>query len=578
MDGHGAALDERERTGDVEPARAPTRRSSVGRRAWRALLVLVPLAFLGLFFAYPVATIVARGLRPNGRWQLAPLRSVFTDGALQHVAWFTLWQATASTALTLVAGIPGAYVLSRYRFRGRRLVWAAVTVPFVLPTVVVGSAFLSLFGPRGPFGSFGLSGTVWPILLAHAFFNYAVVVRTVGGLWAHLDPRAEESARVLGANRWRAFREVTLPALRPAIAAAASIVFLFTFCSFGVVLILGGPHYSTLEVEIYRQTAELLNLPTAAALSIVQLLAVLAVLVVAGRLQQRRVTALRLRAETETATPVHTPGARVTLAANLLVMGALLGVPIGVLVERSFATGNGYGFGFYRALAHPPRDSTLFVSPLEAVRNSLLFAVVATVIALVVGGCAAFTIARRRTPHGDRGPRGSRALDTLVMLPLGTSAVTVGFGFLITLDHAPIDLRTSPVLIPIAHALIAAPFVVRVMVPMLRSIDPRLREAAAVLGAPPSRVWREIDLAIVSRAVLVAAGFAFAVSLGEFGATIFIVRPDYPTLPVVIYRLLSRPGVLNFGQAMAASVILMLVTGTAVLLIERFRAGSAGEF
>src|SRR5581483_5200912 len=352
----------------------------------------------------------------------------------------------------------------------------------------------------------------------------AVVVRTVGGLWSHLDPRAEESARVLGANRWRAFREVTLPALRPAIAAAASIVFLFTFCSFGVVLILGGPHYSTLEVEIYRQTAELLNLPVAAALSIVQLVAVVAVLVVAGHLQQRRTTALRLRAERETATPVSTPGARLTLGLNLLVMAALLGVPIAVLIERSFATGNGYGFGFYRALANPPGDSTLFVSPLEAVRNSLVFAVIATVIALVVGGCAAFTIARRSAR-----PTGSRALDTLIMLPLGTSAVTIGFGFLITLDHPPIDLRTSPVLIPIAHALVAAPFVVRVMVP-------RLREAAAVLGAPPSRVWREIDLAIVARALLVTAGFAFAVSLGEFGATIFIVRPDYPTLPVVIYR------------------------------------------
>jgi thiamine transport system permease protein len=164
------------------------------------------------------------------------------------------------------------------------------------------------------------------------------------------------------------------------------------------------------------------------------------------------------------------------------------------------------------------------------------------------------------------------------MLPLGTSAVIVGFGFLITLDHPPIDLRTSPALIPIAHALVATPFVVRTMVPVLRSIDPRLREAASVLGAPPSRVWREVDLPIVARAALVAAAFAFAISLGEFGATIFIARPDYPTLPVVIYRLLGRPGVLNFGQAMAASVILMLVTGGAVLLIERFRAGSVGEF
>jgi thiamine transport system permease protein len=183
-----------------------------------------------------------------------------------------------------------------------------------------------------------------------------------------------------------------------------------------------------------------------------------------------------------------------------------------------------------------------------------------------------------RRPPRSRVWRWTRLLDTLVLLPLCTSAVIVGFGFLITLDHPPIDLRTSPALIPIAHALVATPFVVWTMVPLLRSIDPRLREAAAMLGAPPSRVWREVDLPIVARAVLVAAAFAFAISLGEFGATVFIARPDYPTLPIVIYRLLGKPGVLNFGQAMAASVILMLVTGGAVLLIERFRAGSVGEF
>src|SRR5680860_1282723 len=94
----------------------------------------------------------------------------------------------------------------------------------------------------------------------------------------------------------------------------------------------------------------------------------------------------------------------------------------------------------------------------------------------------------------------------------------------------------SPVLIPIAHAVVAVPFVVRVMTPVLRSIDERLRESAAVLGASPARVWREVDLPIVARAALVAAGFAFAISLGEFGATVFIARPDYPTLPIVIFR------------------------------------------
>jgi thiamine transport system permease protein len=164
------------------------------------------------------------------------------------------------------------------------------------------------------------------------------------------------------------------------------------------------------------------------------------------------------------------------------------------------------------------------------------------------------------------------------MLPLGTSAVTVGFGFLIALDQPPIDLRTSPLLIPIAHALVAVPFVIRVLVPVLRSIDVRLHEAAAVLGAPPSRVWREIDLPIMARALAVAAGFAFAVSLGEFGATLLIARADTPTLPIAIFRYLGQPGAANFGLAMAMSTVLAVVTAVSILAIERFRVGELGEF
>jgi thiamine transport system permease protein len=528
----------------------------------------VPLAFLGVFFVYPVARIVARGLAPDGTLDLSALGDVFRDPGLRHVMWFTLWQATLSTLLTLAVALPGAYVLTRYEFRGRRAVRALVTVPFVLPTIVVGTAFTALLGPGGPLGSLGLDQTVWAILVAHLFFNYAVVVRTVGGLWAHLDPHQEEAARVLGASRWQAFREVTLPALRPAIATASAVVFLFTFTSFGIILVLGGPRYATLETEIYRQTAQLLDLRLAAALTLVQLAAVVVLLLLTGRIQGRERAALRLRAAAETARRPRTTTERLVLASNLALMAVVLGGPIAVLVERSLRTPGGYGLASYRALDEIHRGSTLFVSPFDAVATSLRYAAVATVLAVVVGGCAAFALARRR----------HRALDALFSLPLGVSAVTVGFGFLIALGRPPLNLRTSPLLVPIAQALIAIPFVVRLMTPVLRAIDPRLREAAATLGAPPSRVWREVDLPIVTRAALVATGFAFAISLGEFGATLFIVRPTSPTLPVLIYRLLGQPGPLNFGAAMAASVILMVLTAVAILAIEGFRVGSLGEF
>ncbi len=537
----------------------------------RGLLWGVPVAFLAVFFAYPVATIVTTGLRPDGAWDLGAFGEVLSDPSVRRVLWFTLWQAAASTALTVVLALPGAYVLARYDFRGRALVRAAITVPFVLPTVVVASAFLAILGPRGVLGGTGLHESVWAILAAHAFFNYAVVVRTVGGLWAHLDPRMTEAARVLGAGRIRAFREVTLPLLRPAIAAASLVVFLFTFTSFGVVVLLGGPTRATLEVEIVRATRDLLDLRLASVLALVQLAAVVAIVALSGRLQAGAPARQRLRAGDEVARRPTTARARVALGANLAVMALLLGGPMAVLVERSLHGPDGYGLGSYRALGQSAASSTLFVPPGEAIRNSVVFALAATALALAVGVPAAVALGRRRAGRG-------RVLDLLVMLPLGTSAVTVGFGFLVALDSPPLDLRASVVLIPIAHALVAVPFVVRILVPVLGAIDVRLREAAAVLGAGPARAWREVDLPIVGRALLVACGFAFAVSLGEFGATLLIARADTPTLPVAIFRFLGRPGAANFGQAMAMSTILMAVTASAILAIERFRVRDVGEF
>jgi thiamine transport system permease protein len=552
-----------------------------GRRGVTAVLLAPPVVFLGIFFVLPVATIVLTGLRPEGELDLGAVGTVVTDPGVGGVVWFTVWQATVSTLLTLAVGIPGAYVFARLRFRGRALLRAAVMVPFVLPTVVVAAAFLALLGPSSPLNvaSVALLGDAAPqvdlrrtltaILIAHVFFNYAVIVRTVGGLWEHLDPRLEDAARVLGASRWRTFREVSWPLLRPAISAASAIVFLFTFTSFGVVLILGGPTRATIEVEIHRATVQLLDLPLASVLALLQLVAVVTTLVVYGRLQRRSVPQ-RLRAAESTAHRPRTAGERWFLGANLAVIAVLLATPLLVLVERSLATSGGYALDHYHALFTQTRGTVLAVAPWVAIRNSVLFGLAATVVALVVGGCAAAAAVRRG--------RTAAVVDRALMLPLGTSAVTIGFGFLISLNRPPVELRSSILLIPAAQALIATPFVVRTLLPVLRSIDQRLRDAAAVLGARPSRVWREVDLPIIGRAVLAAAGFSFAIAVGEFGATVFLARGQLPTMPVAIFRLLGRPGAANFGQAMALSTILMLVTATAIVLIDRLRVGQVGRF
>ncbi|MET7360830.1 iron ABC transporter permease [Streptomyces sp. NPDC005562] len=555
-------------------AKAKPRGGAGPGSAARLGLMALPVAFFALFFAYPVTAIVARGLHIDGVWRFGRIVDVLGQSDIRHVLWFTTWQALASTALTLLIALPGAYVFARFDFPGKQVLRAVVTVPFVLPTVVVGTAFLALIGRGGLFDELWgvrLDTTVWAILLAHVFFNYAVVVRTVGGLWSQLDPRQEEAARMLGASRWTAWRTVTLPALGPAVAAAALMVFLFTFTSFGVVQILGGPAYSTLEVEIYRQTAQLLDLPTAAVLTIVQFAAVGLILAIHAWTVRRRESSLKLVDASAVARRPRGAGQWTLLGAVLATVALLILLPLGVLIQRSLDGPDGYGFTYYRELTSADGGAFL-VPPIEAIGNSLQYAVVATAIAVVIGGLAAAALTRRAG-------RLVRGFDALLMLPLGVSAVTVGFGFLITLDKPPLDLRASWILVPLAQALVGVPFVVRTMLPVLRAVDGRLREAAAVLGASPLRAWREVDLPMVRRALLIAAGFAFAVSLGEFGATVFIARPDNPTLPVAVARLLGRAGDLNYGQAMALSTILMVVCAVSLLLLERVRTErTTGEF
>ncbi len=524
--------------------------------AWRAIAYGVPLAFLSLFFLYPLAAIVERGLRGAGD---SPV-DVLTDPLTREVVWFTVWQALASTALTILAAFPAAYVLGRYRFRGRNLVGALVVVPFVLPTVVVALAFLAILPD-------GVERGWASILIAHAFFNVAVVVRIVGTFWANLDRRVTEAAATLGASPTARFREITLPLLAPALAAASAIVFLFSFTSFGIVLILGGPRYATIEAEIYNQAVRLFDLRAAALLSLIQLACVVAAVLVATRLERRLVSPGPIRSERETLRRVRTTRDRLIVGLSLGGLALFLGLPLAVLVERSLAASDGYGLDAYRALGRP--TSVLLVAPWEAVVNSIVYAAAATVIAVIIGGLAAFAVADKR---------GSRLLDGLVLLPLGVSAVMLGLGFLIAFDNDPLDFRAAPWIVPVAQALVAIPFVVRIVAPTLRSIDPHQREAAALLGASPGRVRREIDLPIVSRGLAVAAGFAFAISLGEFGATVFLARPDRPTLPVAIFRFLGRPGEQNVAQAYALAVVLMAVTIVSVLAVERVRARRGSWF
>lgn len=553
--------------------------------------ILPAILFLAIFFFLPLARIFAFSL-DSSALTLDHLR--LAGSVLQ----FTFYQAALSTLLTFLLGLPAAVVFARFDFRGKSLLRALTAVPFMLPTVVVAAGFNAFLGPRGWVNTALSSlrsaqyataeplpfvGTLTAILVAHVFYNTTILIRLVGNALTHLDPRLEQAARTLGADSMRVWTRVTLPLLRAPLLAAGLLVFLFDFTSFGVILLLGGPQFSTLEVEIYIQSMHLLNLPMAALLSLIQLLCTLAFSALYTRLATRSLFPTTPRPSVSR--KPKTLRQRFLVASFIFLLSSFFFLPLLSLPLRSFArldadrgqrgqVSDGLTIAYYTELFVNRRGSVFYVPPVEAARNSLGYAGMTVLLSLALGFPAASALAR---PN-----RLTKLMDPLLLLPLGASAVTLGLGYIITFNKTPIanyqPLIASPFIVPLAHTVIALPFVIRTLQPALASIPERLRQAAATLGASPFRAWQTVDWPILSRAILSAATFAFTVSLGEFGAASLLARPDYPTLPVAVARFLSQPGSLNYGQAMAMSTILMLVTLLGILLIEKARLPGAGEF
>lgn len=520
-------------------------------------LGIVPAAALIVFYVWPFLVLMFEAV------DIASIRSTLERGRTWQILWFTTWQAVASTAITIVLGLAPAWAVARFDFPGRRMLVSVLTAIFVMPTVVMGAAFLALFPDS-------IDRTVWAVLAAHVVFNLAVVIRTVGAIWEHLPPDMEHAAAVLGASPIRVFREITLPLIRPAVTAAASIVFLFTFTSFGVIRILAAPGTRTIEVEVWRRATQLGEIGEAAVLALIQLAVLGAVAVWSTIAQRRHSRPLDLQPLSTPRRPRHRWQKR-AVAVIAVTTAAMAVVPLAALLVKSVSSPNGWTFEAWRTLgsAEIRPGISLGIDPAGSIVNSIRTAAWATSFAVVIGALASLAIAAAG--------RAGRFLDAGLMLPLGTSAVTIGFGMLITFDTDPYDWRASWWLVPVGHALVATPFVVRTTLGVLRSVDPELTNAAATLGASPITAWREIIVPHLWRPLAVAAALAAAISLGEFGATSFLSRSGGETLPIVIERLLGRTGSLLQAKGYALAALLAAITVAIVLLVDRTHDISTGR-
>ena len=549
------------------------------RSRWQ-IIYLAPVLFLSAFYVYPLLTIFDISLRPEGALDLSAFARLFTSDYYIGTLLFTFWQALLSTALTIALALPCAYAFARYRFKGKSTLLSLSILPFVLPTVVVAMAFMSLLGKRGlvndllttlfslDYTPIQLERTLAIVIIVHVFYNFAIALRIMAGYWATQGLATEEAARTLGADEWAVWRDIRLPMIKPALLSAAVLVFTFTFTSFGVVLILGGIRFATLEVQIYYQAVSIFNLPLAAALSLVQIVVMFLMMVLYTGTQRN--AQLSMRSSAGIVKPLKTRAERLIVGGIVLFTSVLLFTPLLAMIARSLQVGGALDFSNFAALTEKSRGSLLFIAPLESVANSLRFALIAMLAALLLGLISSFMIAR--------GGRLGRVFDPLLMLPLATSAVTLGFGFIVALDEPPLNLRSTWLIIPISHTLVAFPFVVRSVLPSLRAIPQSVRESAQVLGARERDLLRTIDLPLISRGLAVGAAFAFTVSMGEFGASLFVAQRESVTIPVVIYRLIGDPGIASYRQALSMSVILLLVCAAGFLLIDRLRAAGAGEF
>lgn len=546
----------------------------------RWLVGLLPLAFLLVFYFFPLGKL---GFQALEQWTRFGLRGWNWEIVASAVG-FTFFQASLSTLLTLLVGIPAAYLFSHFRFWGREFLRVAATLPFILPTVVVAAAFNALLGPRGWMNlllmrafdlaraPISLQNTLAAILLAHVFYNLSIVIRVVSGAWEQVDSRMGEAARVLGASPWRVLAEITLPLLLPSIFSALLLVFLFDFTSFGVILMLGGPRFTTLEVEIYIQTMQFLNLPLASLLSLLQMAFSMLITWFLVRSGRALSVPIMPRGRRHLHLAPRTPGQRFFVVGMGTLLVILLVLPLIALLLQSVLVLDAekwrFSLQFFRQLFINVRRSIFYVAPIAALRNSMLIALGASCLSL---GLAFLVV---RTTEGRRVLQ--RLLNGLVMLPLGTSAVTFGLGLFLAFGLGMAASRWFALLLPVAHALIALPFVLRLLEPALRSIPRSLKWAAASLGAAPRAVWRYVELPIIWRAALTALVYSFAISLGEFGATSFLARPDMPTLPIAIYRYMSLPGSMNFGQAMAMAVILLIACAASMLGVDRLQINAGG--
>ncbi len=527
---------------------------------------VLPIALIILFLLFPVISVLISSFYDGTKFSFEFLKIIFSDTLYYYIFGFTFSQALLSTLITLIVGIPIGYIFGRFEFRGRKILMALFTVPFVLPTVLVGMGFVSLFGEAGFLGSKFLS-----LILAHTFYNIPLVIHYFSAYYRTFDQNMIDVAKTLGSKGFHRFFRVFLPLFLPPILSASVLTFVFCFLSYGVVYIIGAGSFKSTEIQIYSDYFSG-ERNIAAALALVQLILILIVVVgylILIRFQSRREkvgkTEIFPREKLLIKNKLKKPGNIILLF--ILFLGLILELaPMISIIITSFLDPNTNQFSNnYLTLFNNDFQSIAHIRIGRAISNTILFALGSATIAGVLAIITVIIIGIKKRR------KSTISLEILSYLPLTISSITLSIGIREIFYRFSFFANYPWIFILISHGLIGYPFVIRALLNGINNLDQDLLDSAQTLGARWFFKFRKIYFPLLFRSFLAGFAFALGISLGEFSIANFFSTDNFglTTLTVVLFRLRSDR---YFGPASAVGVLLLVVSFFTFIILELFEA------
>lgn len=473
-----------------------------------------------------------------------------------NVAWFTFFQATCSTLMALIIGLPAAFFCSRRHFPGRRILLSLSVVPFCVPSIIIALGYVTFLGLNGGLNQFlmfifGLKEPPVKILysfvgliIAHGFYNFPLIMKTVADSWSRVPSEPAESARLLGAGEGRIFRTVTIFQLLPSIASSCMLVFIYCFLSFILVLLFGGIGNSTLEVEIYKAARATLDFSLVGRLAVVETLILAVVTSFYCILEQKSGRVKGLGSDVKNQ-PCKLQGIGEWLGFSIVIVLiiAFFVAPLAGIVVNAFTTAKA-GTGFtLKTFSRVVKMRSFWPSVRSTVSTAACTGAFCTLLGFLYSVMMKFQESKVKG-------RGNLLLNILPMLPMSVSSVVVGV--VITL----IVRRGNVLCLVIAQTALTWPLAFRQIYPQMTKISSDTMDSALMLSRGRFDTILRVLLPISSRGLLSAFGFCFAVSAGDTTLPLVLAIPKYDALSLFTYRL---AGAYRFNEACACGVILGLL-------------------